>query len=65
MEDCVAFVKPAGLRVDQVLQGTAGEGRGALGNLLLVEMAGSPGAVGIEQGGFSGDVYGGANCGDA
>ena len=34
MEDGVAFVKPAGLRVDQVLQGAAGERRGTLGDML-------------------------------
>jgi len=47
------------------LKRAAGEGRGAVGNLLLVDVVERSGAVGIEQCGFGGDVDRCAQSGDA
>ncbi len=65
MENGVAFIEPAGLGVDEINHGAAGERCGAIGDGLLVEMIGDAGAVGVEERGSGGDVHSGADGGDA
>jgi hypothetical protein len=65
MQDTVAFVEPAGLRVDEILQRAAGQRRGAVGDLLLIEMIGRAGAVGVKKRVLRSHLDGGADGGDA
>jgi hypothetical protein len=65
MEDGAAFVEPAGLGIDEVGEGAAGERGRAVGYSFRVEVVNSGGAFGVEKGSFSGDLYGGAQGGDA
>src|SRR5579862_2191919 len=48
MEDGVAFIKPAGLRVDEVGEGTARKGCGTIGYRFRVEVIDGGGAFGID-----------------
>ena len=50
MEDGVAFEEPAGLGIDEVLQGAAGDGAEAGSNLLSAEHVDGAGLVGGEKG---------------
>jgi hypothetical protein len=56
MEDGVAFIEPAGLRVDQVGKGPARERRRAIGYSFGVEVIDGSSSFGIEQGSFGCDI---------
>ena len=56
MEDGIAFVEPAGLRVDEIGQRAAGERGRAVGDFLLIDMVGGAGAFGVEKSGLRGDL---------
>ena len=58
MEHGVAFIEPAGLRVDEVRKRPAWKGCGAIGNSLGVEMIDGGGAFRIEQRSFGRNIYG-------
>ena len=64
VEDGVAFVDPAGLGVDEVLEGAAGEGVFAVFNLLGADAVDAAGAVGVDEGGGVVDLDGAAGGGD-
>src|ERR1700722_15603586 len=57
MEDSVAFIEPAGLRVDEIRHRTARQRCGAIGYSSRVEMVDGGGALGIDQRSFGCDVY--------
>ena len=64
VENGAAFEEPSRLGVDEVGERAAGEGSWTVGNSPGVEMVDGGGALGIEQGGFGGDVDGSAEGGD-
>jgi hypothetical protein len=64
VENSVAFVEPAGLRVDEIGERATGEGCGASGDGLLIEMVDGTGALGIEKSILRDDLNGGAQGGD-
>ena len=61
MQHRIAFIKPAGLRVDQVGQGAARQRRGTLRYGFGVNVVDRGGAFGIEESGGGGDVHGSAD----
>ena len=64
VEDGVAFVEPAGLGVDEVLEGAAGNGAGAVFDLFAADAVDAAGAVGIDEGVGLVDLDGAAGGGD-
>ncbi len=64
VEDGVAFVEPAGLGVDEVLDGAAGEGGDALLDLRGADLLDGVGAVGVDERGGGGDLDGGVGAGE-
>ena len=62
MQNRIAFIKPAGLRIDQVGQGAAGQRRGPLRDGFGVYVVDCGGTFGIEQSGGGGDVHRSADC---
>ena len=64
MEDGVAFVDPAGLGVDEVLEGAAGEGVFTVFNLLGADAVDAAGAVGVDEGIGLVDLDGAAGGGE-
>src|ERR1700676_1613944 len=57
MEDSVAFIKPARLRIDKIRKGTARERCSAIGYSFRVEMVDGGGAFRIDQRSFGCDVH--------